>query len=246
MLVSPDYSASSVNGHARSARGSDKTHTRCILGENSEIDKRSAMTSSGNVHSIDVLIGRAVLSRTTANKLGQIHDILVDPAKGEMIGLSVRMLDESLRLVDYQEIFSFGPDAVMINGDESAIPAEESPLKALPLARNNLIGVKVVTAGGKLVGQIAHVYMRLAETLVLIYEVRSSLLDKLLGNALFFPASMGRALSGDGTRLIIESDATERADHSLEALATRLFGPPKEEAPMVTVRSRGHGGTDAG
>jgi len=198
------------------------------------------MTSTGNVHSIDVLIGRVVLSRATANKLGQTHDILVDPAKGEMAGLSIRMVDESLRLVDYQDISSFGPDAVMIKSDESALPVENSPLKVLPLARNNLIGVKVVTEGGKLVGQIAHVYLHLAETLVLIYEVRSSLLDKLLGHALFFAASMGRALSGDAARLVVADNVVENADHSLAALTARLFGPAREEAPVVVVRSRGH------
>ena len=198
------------------------------------------MTSTGNVHAIDVLIGRAALSSATANKLGQVHDLIVDPAKGEMRGISIRMGDESLRFVDYQDISSFGSDAVMIKDVESAIRAQDSPLKALPLARHNLIRVKVVTEGGKLVGQIANVYMHLAETLVLIYEVRSSVLDKLLGHALFFPASKGRALSQDGARLVVANDAAETADHSLEGLVTRMFGPQREEGPVVTVRSRGH------
>src|SRR5215213_5704741 len=128
------------------------------------------MTSADSVHSIDFLIGRPVLSRATANRLGQMHDLLLDPARGVLAGLSVQMPDATLRLVDYGEIYSFGPDAVMINGDASAIPVQESPLRVLPLAKLNLTGASVVTEGGRLLGQIAHVYIRLAETLVLIYE----------------------------------------------------------------------------
>ncbi|HEV2914603.1 MAG TPA: hypothetical protein VGX92_15090 [Pyrinomonadaceae bacterium] len=198
------------------------------------------MTSATNLHTIDVLIGRIVLSRATANKLGPIRDLLVDPSKGELAGLAVRMPDESLRLVDAREIYSFGPDAVMINSDEAAIHAPDSPLKTLPLAKGNLIGVKVITEGGKLLGNIANLYIHLAETSLFVYEVRSSLLDKLLGHALFFPASVGCALSADAARIVVPNDTAEKADHTLDALAARLFGPPKDEDPVVVVRSRGH------
>ncbi|MDT5059782.1 MAG: hypothetical protein QOH63_241 [Acidobacteriota bacterium] len=71
------------------------------------------------------------------------------------MGLSMRLPDESLRLVDYRDINSIGQDAVMINSDESAVVVQDSPLKALPLAKNNLTGVNVVTESGKLLGQIA-------------------------------------------------------------------------------------------
>jgi uncharacterized protein YrrD len=197
------------------------------------------MASTGNIHSIDFIIGRAVLARATANKLGQVHDLIISPSKGDLVGLSLRLPDESLRLVDYRDICSFGQDAVMINSDESAVLVQDSPLKALPLAKNNLIGVNVVTESGKLLGKIANVYMHLAETLLLIYEVRSSIIDKLLGHALFFPASQGLAVSGDFARIVVAEDTSEKADNSLAALEARLFGPPRED-PVVTVRSRGY------
>lgn len=191
------------------------------------------------IHTVETLIGRAVLSRATANKLGQTHDLLVDPVKGELAGLSIRMADGSLRLVAYQEIYSFGQDAVMINSDEAAVPVQDSPLKVLPLAKNNLVGTNVVTGDGKLLGQVANVYLRLAETVLLIYEVRSSILDKLLGHTLYFPATEGRAISVDFTRLVVADGTAERAQNSLEALTARLFAPPRED-PVIVVRSRGH------
>ncbi|HEY0386110.1 MAG TPA: PRC-barrel domain-containing protein [Pyrinomonadaceae bacterium] len=198
------------------------------------------MASSGNIHSIDALIGRAVLSRATANKLGQVHDLVIAPADGNVVGLSVRLSDESLRLIAYREVYSVGPDAVMIKSDESAIAVQDSPLKTLPLAKNNLTGVNVVTESGKLLGQIANIYFHLAETLLLIYEVRSSILDKLLGHALYFPTTEGRAISADLARVVVADDATERSNNSLEALAARLFGSPKADDPVVIVRSRGY------
>lgn len=195
------------------------------------------LTTTGNIHSIDLLIGRTVIARATANKLGQIHDLVVDPVKGELIGLSLRMADESLRLIDSREIYSFGADAVMVNTDDSAIPLEKSTLKAAPLAKNNLVGVKIITEGGKLLGQIANLYIHLAETSIFIYEVRSSILDKLLGHSMYFPASLGSALSEDRERLVVPDDTAGKADKTLDALVARLFGTPTHK-PLVTVRTR--------
>ncbi|HKR01517.1 MAG TPA: hypothetical protein VJT09_12640 [Pyrinomonadaceae bacterium] len=197
------------------------------------------MSLAHGIHTVEAMIGRAVLSRATANKLGQTHDLLIDPVRGELAGLSLRMIDGSLRLVDYREIYSFGQDAVMINSDEAALPVQDSPLKALPLAKYNLVGANVITGDGKLLGQVANVYLRLAETVCLIYEVRSSILDKLLGHALYFPASEGQAISGDFTRLVVADDTAGKAQHSLEALAGQLFVPPRED-PVIVVRSRSH------
>jgi uncharacterized protein YrrD len=190
-----------------------------------------------DIHRLETLIGRPVLARTTANKLGQSYDFVIDVVAGALAGLVVRLPDESLRLVDYAEVHSFGADAVMITSDESAVPVQVSPLRALPLARHNLVGANVVTEGGKLLGQIANIYYHLGETLVLIYEVRSSLFDKLLGHGLYFPASQGRAISADYARIAVAEDTGEQAANSLEALAARLFGPPRED-PVVVIRSR--------
>lgn len=179
------------------------------------------------------------MSLATANKLGQVHDLIISPSKGDIVGLSLRLPDESLRLVDCRDIHSFGQDAVMIKEDESAITVQDSSLKALPLAKNNLRGVNVVTESGKLLGQIANVYIHLAGTILLIYEVRSSILDKLLGHALFFPASLGRAMSEDFARIVVAEDTSEKSYKSLAALDAGLFAPPRED-PIITVRSRGY------
>jgi len=198
------------------------------------------MASIGNINSVDTFIGRTVLARSTANKIGRLHDLIIDVAKGELAGISVQLPDETLRLVESRDIHGFGPDALMIAADESAIAVQDSQLKTLPLAKHNLIGSNVMTESGKLLGQVAHIYLRLSETVMLIYEVRSSILDKLLGHALFFPATQGRAISADYARIVVAEETEVNADHSLEALEARLFAPPKKEDPVVVVRSRGY------
>src|SRR6267378_8309500 len=125
-----------------------------------------------------------------------------------MVGLSVQVSDESHFLVNNEEIHSIGPDAVMVQSDQSLVSPDQSRIKAFPLAKNNLIGVKVITEDGKLLGEIANVYVHVGELSLFIYEVRSSILDKLLGHALYFPASFGCAFADDAT-LLIDSNNTE-------------------------------------
>lgn len=198
------------------------------------------MPSSGNINSVDSLIGRTILSRATAKKLGQLHDLIIEPVKGALAGIAVNMADGSLHYVEGSEIYSIGPDAIMVNNDRSAILPDASPVKDLPLALNKLAGVEVITEGGKVLGQIANIFMHVAEEPVIIYEARSSILDKLLGRSLFFPASQGHAFSAEDGRLVVEDDTAETADSTLDALANRLFAPPKEDDPVVVIRSRGY------
>ena len=82
-----------------------------------------------------------------------------------------------------------GVRSLSVSNDKAIAPVPDSPLKALPLAKSNLVDANVVAESRKLLGQIANVYYRLGETLVMIYEVHSSIFDKLLGHAPFFLAS---------------------------------------------------------
>jgi uncharacterized protein YrrD len=198
------------------------------------------MAQTLNIPSADTFIGRTVLARATAHKLGQVHDLIIEPVKGLLAGIAVNIVDGSLHYVEASEIYSIGPDAVMVNNDRSAIPPEGSPVKDLPLAMNKLVGAEVITEGGKVLGQVASVFMHLTEEPVIIYEVRSSILDKLLGRSLFFPASQGHAFSADDARLVVKEDTAAKSEGTLDALANRLFGPSQGQDPVVVIRSRGY------
>ena len=196
-----------------------------------------------NVQNIDVLIGRSVLSLETANKLGEIHDLAVDPSNWELAGFSIRLLDERYALVNYQNVHSIGPDALMIDDEESLLSTDQSQIKSLPLAKNSLLGVKVITELGQLIGKVSNIFIHLKDTPDFIYEVRRSIFDKLLGHTFYFPASLGCAISEDRSSLVVSHDP-EKMEHSLDAVAKRLYGP-NEPAPyepaasvQVTVRSQ--------
>ena len=154
-----------------------------------------------NVQNIEQLIGRPVVSLETANKLGHVADLLTDPLSGQLAGFSVHRLDESYALTSMLDVHDIGPDAIIVERDQSLAPVDDSSLKTLPKAKDNLRGVKVITEHGQLLGNISNLYLCVDKRPVLIYEVRSSLFDKLLGRAFYFAASLGCAFSDDGTAL---------------------------------------------
>lgn len=177
-----------------------------------------------NVEKIEQIIGRGIISLETANKLGHVADLLADPLTGKLAGFSVQRLDESVALVGTPDVHDIGPDAIIVERDDSLVPVDESPAKTLPKGKENLIGVKVITEHGHLLGNISNVFLCLDETPAFIYEVRSSLFDKLLGRAIYFAASLGCAFSDDQTALVV-TGAPEDMHHKLETAADRLLGP---------------------
>jgi len=191
-----------------------------------------------NLQTADALIGMPVLSRVTGNKLGEVHDLILDPVRGELLGLWVRSPGGALDVMDYREVYSFGRDAVMAVKDDSVIPSAETALAEAPCVKRDVAGARVVTEGGTLLGQVANVYIHLTWPPLVAYEVRESLLDKLLGRGLFIPASVGRALSHDAQRIIVPEDAPRAAAASLEELAGGPLAALIEDETVV----RGRGG----
>lgn len=191
------------------------------------------MMMTERVPSVDALIGMTVLSRVTGNKLGQVHDCLLDPSSGELRGLGIRTPDGGLRVMEHDEIFSFGKDAVMARGDESVVELEGSPLANMPRARQDITGSRVVTEGGELLGDVANIFVHVAEPPLVVYEVRESILDKLLGRSLFIPASVARALSSDAERIIVPDDTRRHSAESLESLVARWLVPLAGEETVV-------------
>ena len=184
---------------------------------------------------INSFVGRPVVCVESANKLGQVEDLVVDPVTGRLAGFSIKTPQDTQVLVDLEGIHGIGPDAVMVERDESLLPPEHSLIRGLPLARKQLLGVKVITEDGQLLGEIRNLYVHENDTALFIYEVGSSILDKLLGNAVYYPASEACAFSEDGTRLIVAN--TDKADRKLSVVATRVFAPTKPGGPKIVVRT---------
>ena len=193
-----------------------------------------------NVQNIEQLIGRPVVSLETANKLGHVADLLTDPRSGQLAGFSVHRLDESYALTSMLDVHDIGPDAIIVERDQSLAPVDDSSLRTLPKAKANLIGVKVITEHGQLLGNISNLYLCVDKRPVFIYEVRSSLFDKLLGRAFYFGASLGCSFSEDARALVV-TGGPENMYHRLEAAAERLLEPcsdfPQTSGIRIEVRS---------
>lgn len=174
------------------------------------------MSEGNEVVPVNALVGRCVLSLATGNELGTVRDVFVDPLSGVPVGLTLNVNGETACL-PYDRVHSFGHEAIMALADDSAYPSEEGIFADKPLARE-LIGTKIITDSGNLLGQIADIYVTLNSSPFVIYEIRESLLDRLLGRQIFLPASAGYALSDDRKRLIVPNEAAELAAQSIEAL----------------------------
>jgi len=194
-----------------------------------------------NVENIQNLIGRGVISLETANKLGRVADLLVDKFAGQLAGFSVRRTDNTIALASVLDLHGIGPDAIVVEHDQSLVLVDASPLNTLPRAKDDLIGVKVMTDRGQHLGSISNVFLCLDRRPTFIYEVRSSFFDALLGRAWYFAASLGCALSADGASLVVTAGPEQMHDR-LEGAAERVLGPYRQpqQAGVVRVEVRTH------
>ena len=178
------------------------------------------MSDLQDVSPTSLLTGMTVLSLATGTKIGQILDLFIDPINGVLLGVTLLLGDGRLAGVTQDEIYNFGKDAVMIRSDESIIPLENGALAAGRQA-SKLIGTKIITESGDVLGQITNIFVTLKPPPHILYEARQSLLDKLLGREFFLPASVGYALSDDAARLVVPDVTPDIAASDLESLLSQ-------------------------
>lgn len=186
-----------------------------------------------NIVSIDALIGKTVLSRTTGNTLGQVFDLYIDPVEGLLMGLTIQAPNGKLGGLDYKKVYSFGQDAVMANDDDSIVALDNEWVESHSHARKHLIGIKIVTESGNLLGQVANIFVRLTPPPIAIYEVRESVLDTLLGRNFFIPASTGNALSSRAERIVVSNEASTNASSNLSELINRAANQPTKQSTVI-------------
>jgi uncharacterized protein YrrD len=191
------------------------------------------MTVADHVFPVDAVIGMPILSRVTGNKLGTVHDLIIDPLSGNLGGVVLHRLDGSEGVLHYGDISSFGKDAVMAHADDVVSSPREGELTQTPCTKRDIVGAQIITEDGNLIGRIANIHVHLAPPPIAIYEVRESLLDKILGRVLYVPASFARALSGDAERILVPDDALDISASTIGELADRFLAPLVEEETRI-------------
>ena len=174
------------------------------------------MSELGEVMPVGTLTGKGVLSLESGNKLGPVLDVLVDPVNGLLVGLTVER-EGRIMALPYERIYSVGKDAVMAVSDDSVMDEAHDEGSRTRRARD-LLNTLVVMESGEILGEIADVLVTLKPPPAVIYEVRRSMLDRLLGRTFFIPASVGNVLSADAKRLLVPDITAEFATDEISEL----------------------------
>src|SRR5450755_567260 len=100
--------------------------------------------------------GRKVVSRTSAEELGQLAHIVIDVSRPQVASLVVGKGRKAL-LVAWEHVSGFGPDAVMVT-DESALyePRDEHE-RAAADGKLELVGKRALSDMGNDLGSISDV-----------------------------------------------------------------------------------------
>ena len=175
------------------------------------------MAESNHVVPIGALAGKPILSLATGNKLGRVADLRIDPVNGLLKGVVLEAGDGIAADLPYDQIYSFGRDAVMATSEDAIVPTAEEN-ETLRRRAKDLLGAKVVMESGQILGEIADVLVTLNPPPTVLYEIRRSMLDRLLGRTFFIPASVGYALSDDAARLVVPDLTADIASSDVSAL----------------------------
>ncbi len=104
------------------------------------------------------LKGRAVVDTHDAKKIGEVDDLLIEPATHQTVGLVLKSgLFSHAQTVAIAHIQRIGPDAVMVSQVGSASDTEPPTHTASNLS--DILNNKVVTDAGALVGSISDVLL---------------------------------------------------------------------------------------
>lgn len=156
------------------------------------------------------LSGLAIIDIEDGKKLGSVGEVVVSPDDGRLLGFVIKsggLLKTEESVVEIDDVRAIGADAVTVTGDE-IIHRTEASSDALRQARAGdraLVGRKVVTQGGSVLGQVAD--------LVLSEESRR-VVGLVLGGGMF---EKGDAVPADriaavGPDVVIVTDAETASD----------------------------------
>ena len=165
------------------------------------------------------LRGMSLLAVDTGAKLGEIRDAIIQPTEGRVIGVIVRTLDNDELPLGIDDI-TIGPDAVMTSWESFEHAGDRSSQMAGGVsAINEMVGSKVVTEDGDLLGRISDIYIRADKTQT-VYRITESKIQKFFGGGFFLPGYVTRSYAPDGARIIVPADTENR--YATSSLADAL------------------------
>jgi uncharacterized protein YrrD len=101
--------------------------------------------------------GRKVVSRATAEALGELSHLVVDPSRCHVVAVVVTTGKKRGHLVDWEHVSGFGPDAVMVESEATLRPPADDGEQAAVDGTLELVGKRALSEHGNEKGPITDV-----------------------------------------------------------------------------------------
>ncbi|MFC4453144.1 PRC-barrel domain-containing protein [Deinococcus sonorensis] len=137
------------------------------------------------------LIGSKIVALESGERVESVHDLVFDEQGNQLLAL---LVDEGgwfrgARVVPFQDIRSFGEDAIMIGSVGSVVNAQDDGVVSDALhSKKSLVGLNLLTTDGKDLGRIADVFFDETSGHVVGYEATGGLFSDLSAGRTFVPA----------------------------------------------------------
>jgi uncharacterized protein YrrD len=99
--------------------------------------------------------GRKVVSTSTADSVGTVHDFVVDPKAAAVLAMEVKKA-EAGNTLRWSDITAFGSDAVTVTGPDKITEAGDD-VAALLGKDHRVVGKRVLSTDGDELGEVADV-----------------------------------------------------------------------------------------
>lgn len=135
------------------------------------------------------LKGMSIVSISQAQKVGTATDVILNPDARRVVGIRMKTLVEDTARVIPAEQVTVGRDAITIQDDR--VPQEERiPEGERTTSLNTLLGSKVLTRSGNLLGTVAEVEIDPSDMRITSYVLNTGILSGLTGSGKKVPAEM--------------------------------------------------------
>ena len=101
--------------------------------------------------------GRPVISRASAETLGELKHVVVDVPARRITALHVAGGRRNARLIDWSSIVAFGPDGIVVEDDAAARPPVDDRESAVAAGKLDLDGREVLSDEGDSLGPLTDI-----------------------------------------------------------------------------------------
>lgn len=101
--------------------------------------------------------GERVMSRASAEPVGKVRHVVIDPASRRIVAVHVDGRKKKAQLVDWSSITGFGPDSVMVESEDALRAPREGHELDVASGRLDLKGRMVLGDDGVALGDLADI-----------------------------------------------------------------------------------------